>query len=192
MDGHLEISPCVLQDIGPLGPLPCSHSTFWAAAPKGTKSCRTQGDFCSSFRHSVRSSPQALSGLKFALSGLKSALSDQICPLRPEICPLRPEISQIQGLKGQISGLRGQISGLREPGGTDGRNDGRTNKSPPVFYRTSSPSGPLPKKWSESRAAAPKGRCPVEHRGKFRDVRPSVLPSVLPSFRPPPPLTINA
>ena len=26
-DGRLEISPCVLQDIGPLGPLPCSHST---------------------------------------------------------------------------------------------------------------------------------------------------------------------
>merc|ERR1712074_523722 len=25
-----------------------------------------------------------------------------------------------------------------------GRMDGRTNKSPPVFYRTSSPSGPLP------------------------------------------------
>merc|ERR1711911_219533 len=75
MDGHLEISPCVLQDIGLLGPLPCSHSTFWAAAPKGTKSCRTQGDFCSSFRHSVRSSPQALSGLKSALSGLKSTLS---------------------------------------------------------------------------------------------------------------------
>ena len=24
----MEIPPCVLQDIGPLGPLPCSHSTF--------------------------------------------------------------------------------------------------------------------------------------------------------------------
>ena len=24
--GHLEIHSCVLQDIGPLGPLPCSHS----------------------------------------------------------------------------------------------------------------------------------------------------------------------
>ena len=30
------------------------------------------------------------------------------------------------------------------------------------------------KKWSESRAAAQKGRCPVEHRGKLRDVRPTV------------------
>ena len=25
--GRLEITPCVLQDIGPLGPLPCSQST---------------------------------------------------------------------------------------------------------------------------------------------------------------------
>ena len=25
--GRMEIPPCVLQDIGPLGPLPCSHST---------------------------------------------------------------------------------------------------------------------------------------------------------------------
>ena len=28
----------------------------------------------------------------------------------------------------------------------DGLMDGRMNESPPVFYRTSSPSGPLPKK----------------------------------------------
>ena len=41
--------------------------------PKGTKSCRTQGDFCSSVRPFV-SPPQALSGLESALSGLKYAL----------------------------------------------------------------------------------------------------------------------
>ena len=29
-------------------------------------------------------------------------------------------------------------------GRTDGRNDGRTNESPPVFYRTLSPLGPQP------------------------------------------------
>ena len=34
-------------------------STFWAAAPKGTKSCRTQGDFRSSVRSIVRPPPQA-------------------------------------------------------------------------------------------------------------------------------------
>ena len=52
---------------------------FWAAAPKGTMSCRTQGDFRSSVRPFVRSfvrPPQALSGLKSALSGLKFTLSD--------------------------------------------------------------------------------------------------------------------
>ena len=33
---------------------------------------------------------------------------------------------------------------------------------------TRCPAGSDPvKKWSESRAAAPKGRCPVEHRGEF-------------------------
>ena len=28
LSGRLKIHPCVLQDIGPLGPLPCSHSNF--------------------------------------------------------------------------------------------------------------------------------------------------------------------
>ena len=27
LSGRMEIHPCVLQDIGPLGPLPCSYST---------------------------------------------------------------------------------------------------------------------------------------------------------------------
>ena len=30
LSGRMEIHPCVLQDIGPLGPLPCSHPTFTA------------------------------------------------------------------------------------------------------------------------------------------------------------------
>ena len=55
---------------------------------------------------------------------------------------------QISGLIGQISSLIWQISGLRGPrddGRTDGRMDKWMNESPLVFYRTSSPSGPLPK-----------------------------------------------
>ena len=36
-------------------------------------------------------------------------------------------------------------------------------------------------------AAAPKGQCPVEHRGEFPDVRPSFHPSVHLSFLPSPP-----
>ena len=39
------------------------------------------------------------------------------------------------------------ISRIRKKWITDGRTDGRTDAQiPPVFYRTSSPSGPLPKK----------------------------------------------
>ena len=45
------------------------------------------------------------------------------------------------------------VSGTRRPAGSD-----------PV------------KRWSESRAVALKSQCPVEHRGEFRDVRPSVHP----------------
>ena len=33
LSGCMEIYPCVLQDIGPLGPLPCSHSTSLAITP---------------------------------------------------------------------------------------------------------------------------------------------------------------
>ena len=47
---------------------------------------------------------------------------------------------------------------------------------------TRCPAGSDPvKKWSKSRAAAPKGQCPVGHRGK--PLRMSVCPSVCPSKR---------
>ena len=120
-----------------------SNLSFWAAAPKGTKSCRTQRDFCSSFCHSVRSSPQALSGLESALLGLKSALLDMKSALLglksallSENLPSQMRNLPSQALRGWISGLRGQISCLRGPEGVDEWKDGRTNKSPPV--------GPLP------------------------------------------------
>ena len=60
----------------PFNPFPSSLQPFWAAAPKGTKSCRTQGDFC-------------LSVLPFVPPG---HLRPEVCPLRPEIYPFRPEI----------------------------------------------------------------------------------------------------
>ena len=43
------------------------------------------------------------------------------------------------------------------------------------------------KQWDDGPfwAEAPKGRCPVRHRGEFRDVRPSVHPSFRPSVLPP-------
>ena len=51
--------------------------------------------------------------------------------------------SQAWNPPSQALNLWGQISGLRGPGGNGRRNE-RMNESPPVFYRTSSPSGPLP------------------------------------------------
>ena len=73
-------------------------SGFWAAAPKGTKSCRTQGDFRSSIHPSV---PQALPGLESVLSGLKSTFSG-----------LK---SAFSGLKSALSGLQSALSGLKSP-----------------------------------------------------------------------------
>ena len=67
----------------------------------------------------------------------------------------------VSGLRWQISGLRGQISELKGPisglggligGQTDRRTDGWTNISLPVFYRTVSLLGPLPKS-ADSRPA---------------------------------------
>ena len=84
--------------------------------------------------------PQALSGLKSALSGLKSALSG-LASEREDFKPDRADS------KPERTGFRPE----RAWGGqTEGRMDGRTDKQKsPVFYRTSSPSGPLPKKEKE-------------------------------------------
>ena len=67
--------------------------------------------------------------------------------LRPEWLDLRPER---QDLRPERQDFRPERPDLRpeglDEGGTHERTNERTNKSPPVFYRTSSPSGPLPKK----------------------------------------------
>ena len=66
--------------------------------------------------------------------------------------------AQIQGLRRWISGperadLRPKRADFRPErawgtyGRTNRRTNGQTNRSPPVFYRTLSPLGPLPKKW---------------------------------------------
>ena len=75
---------------------------FWAAAPKGTKSCRSQGDFCSSvhsfvclFVHSSSpdlasqtSNPASqVSNQVFLAPNPASQASNQ--PLKPQISPLR-------------------------------------------------------------------------------------------------------
>ena len=75
---------------------------FWAAAPKGTKSCRTQGDFRSFVRSYVRASPPSLRPLRPQIW----PLGPQIWPLRPQIWPLRP---QTRPLRPTIWPLRPQI-----------------------------------------------------------------------------------
>ena len=68
--------------------------------------------------------------------------------LRPERLDLRPERLD---LRPERPDLRSQCPDLRpegpDEGGTNKRTNGQTNeRKSPVFYRTSSPSGPLPKK----------------------------------------------
>ena len=78
----------------------------------------------------------ALSGLNFALSGLKSALSGPLRPSQALCFPSQPERAD----------FRPERADFRPERAWGRRTDKRTNKSPPVFYRTLSPSGPLPNK----------------------------------------------
>ena len=81
---------------------------FWAAAPKGMKSCRTQGDFCSFVCPFVCS---------FVRASPPGPLRPEICPLRPKICPLRPGICSLRPwicpLRPEICTLRPEICPLR-------------------------------------------------------------------------------
>ena len=70
---------------------------------------------------------------------------------------------RVQGWKRKKLVIQGShmVSGTRCPAGSD-----------PV------------KKWSESRAAAPKGQCPVEHRGNFHTSRGGIFLAIDDWFRP--------
>ena len=70
-------------------------------------------------------------------------LSPEGPDLRPERPDLRPERPD---LKPERSDLRPEGPDEGGDGRTNKQTDGRTNESPPVFYRTLSPSRPLPKK----------------------------------------------
>ena len=73
-------------------------------------------------------------------------------PEKPNLRPERPGLSPEKlDLRPERPNLRSQRPDLRSEGPDGGRNkrtneqtNKRKNKSPPVFYRTSSPSGPLP------------------------------------------------
>ena len=78
---------------------------------------------------------------------------------RPERADSRPERAYFRPERVDFSPERADFRPERAGGGrtnerTDGRTDERTNGSPPVFYRTSSPSGPLPKKRKKERKKA--------------------------------------
>ena len=73
-------------------------TAFWAAALKGTKSCRTQGDFCLSVRLFVRLSPlpQAPQASNLAPQASKWASQARNQPCKPQISLLRPPIGFIR------------------------------------------------------------------------------------------------
>ena len=88
-----------------------------AAAPKGTKSCRTQG---TSVRLSVRPSPQALSALKSALFGPKSTLSGVETArkdLRPKRNYFRPERADSRSKRADFRPERADFRAERAWGG---------------------------------------------------------------------------
>ena len=84
-------------------------------------------------------------------------LRPEICPLRPEICPHRPEICPLRPwigegrLRPERADFRPERADFRPKRAwgdkqIEGRTKKRINKSPPMFYRTSSHLGRLPKK----------------------------------------------
>ena len=108
-----------------------------AAAPKGTKSCRTQGDFRSSC---LKKWIRCYRGLTEGLQGPK--LRSKTADVRPQNANWKLERADFRSERADFRPERAWRGGR-----TDGRMDGRMNeRKSPVFYRTSSPSGPLPKK----------------------------------------------
>ena len=63
--------------------------------------------------------------------------------MRSEWPDLRPDLGP--DLRPERSNLRPERTDLRPERPEEGGTNKRTNESPPVFYRTLSPSGPLPK-----------------------------------------------
>ena len=90
---------------------------FWAGAPNGTKSCRTQWDFrlsvCSFVHLFIFFVPPHIRPLRPQIWPLRPQIwphRPQIQPLRPQIWPLRP---QIRPLRPQIQPLRPRIQSFR-------------------------------------------------------------------------------
>ena len=75
-------------------------------------------------------------------------------PGRPDLRPERPDLRPHQpDFRPEQPDLRPERPARPHlGGGTNGLTDGRKNESPPVFYKTSSPSGPPPKKGTDQPA----------------------------------------
>ena len=104
---------------------------FWAADPKGTMSYRTQGGI--SVRPSVRTSVRGP-----APRGLRAPSPPPPTPQHPILHPPSTQCSTPPSPHPPSP-----HPPIRPQPPTDGR------KFPPVFYRTSSPSGPLPCIWKK-------------------------------------------
>ena len=73
------------------------------------------------------------------------AIRESVRPsIRPERADFKPEMVNVKPERAVFRPERDGGGGQTDKGMKE-RTIGQTNKSPPVFYRTSSPLGPLPK-----------------------------------------------
>ena len=80
----------------------------------------------------------------------------ELRPERPDLRPERPDLgSERPDLRSQRPDLRPEMPDEGAGGGKNRQTNERTNENPPVFYRTSSPSEPLPKKTMDRRPKYP-------------------------------------
>ena len=144
---------------------------FWAAVPKGTKSCRTQRDFflpvCSfvspprpSQVWNLPSQAWNLPSQAWNLPSRSLNLPSQALNLPSQARNLPSQAWSLESAKaweGWFQACKGRFQPERADfrpervlgdwwtdGRTNGWTDGWANKSPPVFYGTLSPLGPLP------------------------------------------------
>ena len=91
----------------------------------------------------MNESPLCSTGLQSVRADVRPDRTD----FRPEVADFKPERADLRPEKADFRPKRADFRSERVWGGrTNGWMGKQTNKSPPVFYRTSSPSGPPPKK----------------------------------------------
>ena len=137
--------------------------------------------------------------------------------MRPKRADYRPERVDLRHEGTDFWPYRADFRVERPDGGTDRLNNRWTNKSPPVFYRTLSPSGRCPKiraicgqrypspcfvclnvcmyvcmlEWEEAGQRPQRGQSPVERRGTRLSICPSVRWLVPPGRCPAQPIILS-